>query len=74
VGLLQEPVAAAMACTEDRASRDGLLLIYDLCGGTVDAALVRAISGNFTVEAHEGINMPGGTDFDRMIVETIVEP
>lgn len=74
VGLLQEPVAAAMACMEDPASRDGLFLVYDLGGGTFDAALVRAIGGNVTVEAHEGINMLGGSDFDRMILETIVEP
>ena len=74
VGLLQEPVAAAMACMEDPASRDGLFLVYDLGGGTFDAALVRAIGGRVNVEAHEGINMLGGTDFDRMIMETIVEP
>lgn len=74
VGLLQEPVAAAMACMEDPGSRDGLFLVYDLGGGTFDAALVRALGGNVTVEAHEGINMLGGTDFDRMILETIVEP
>ena len=74
VGLLQEPVAAAMACMEDPSSRDGLFLVYDLGGGTFDAALVRAIGGNVTVEAHEGINMLGGTDFDRMILETMVEP
>lgn len=74
VGLLQEPVAAAMACMEDPSSRDGLFLVYDLGGGTFDAALVRALGGNVTVEAHEGINMLGGTDFDRMILETIVEP
>ena len=74
VGLLQEPVAAAMACMEDPAARDGLFLVYDLGGGTFDAALVRAIGGNVTVEAHEGINMLGGSDFDRMILETMVEP
>lgn len=74
VGLLQEPVAAAMACMEDPGSRDGLFLVYDLGGGTFDAALVRALGGNVTVEAHEGINMLGGSDFDRMILETLVEP
>lgn len=74
VGLLQEPVAAAMACMADPASRDGLFLIYDLGGGTFDAALVRAIGGTVTVEAHEGINMLGGSDFDRMILETVIDP
>ena len=74
VGLLQEPIAAAMACMERPESRDGLFLIYDLGGGTLDVALVRAIAGAVTVEAHEGINMLGGSDFDRLIVDEVVRP
>jgi molecular chaperone DnaK len=74
VGLLQEPVAAALACLERPESRNGLFLVYDLGGGTFDVALVRAIDGSVSIEAHEGINMLGGSDFDRMIVDSIVRP
>ncbi len=37
-------------------------------------ALVRAIDGSVSIEAHEGINMLGGSDFDRMIVDSVVRP
>lgn len=69
VGLLQEPIAAALACIEKPEARTGLFLVYDLGGGTFDIALVRAIDGSVSIEAHEGINMLGGSDFHRMIVE-----
>jgi molecular chaperone DnaK len=74
VGLLQEPVAAALACLEKPEARTGLFLVYDLGGGTFDVALVRAIDGSVSIEAHEGINMLGGSDFDRMIVDSVVRP
>ncbi len=74
VGLLQEPIAAAMACMENPDARTGLFLVYDLGGGTFDVALVRAINGAVTVEAHEGINMLGGSDFDRLLLEQVVKP
>ncbi|SOB86395.1 molecular chaperone DnaK [Sphingomonas guangdongensis] len=74
VGLLQEPIAAALACLENPAARNGLFLIYDLGGGTFDVALVRAIDGAVSIEAHEGINMLGGSDFDRMLVDALVKP
>ena len=74
VGLLQEPIAAAMAALEGSSRRDGRFLVYDLGGGTFDVALVEATSGSVTVIAHEGINMLGGRDFDRIIVDSIVRP
>ncbi|HUY68747.1 MAG TPA: Hsp70 family protein [Alphaproteobacteria bacterium] len=73
VDLLQEPIAAAMAAMEG-AKRSGQFLVYDLGGGTFDLALVQAINGEVTVVAHQGINMLGGRDFDRMIVNEIVRP
>jgi molecular chaperone DnaK len=74
VGLIQEPVAAGMAALEGRARRDGRFLVYDLGGGTFDVALVQATGGEVTVLAHEGINMLGGRDFDRVILDSIVRP
>ncbi|MCI4645858.1 MAG: Hsp70 family protein, partial [Hyphomonadaceae bacterium] len=74
VGLLQEPVAAAMAALEGATRRDGRFLIYDLGGGTFDLALVEASGGAVNVIAHEGIKMLGGRDFDRTIIDSVVRP
>ncbi|MFA5040697.1 MAG: Hsp70 family protein [Bdellovibrionales bacterium] len=73
VDLLQEPIAAAIAAMEG-AKRSGHFLIYDLGGGTFDAALAQAINGEVKIIAHQGINMLGGRDFDRMIVNEIIRP
>jgi len=73
VDLLQEPIAAAMAAMEG-AKRSGQFLVYDLGGGTFDVALAQAINGEVNIVAHQGINMLGGRDFDRMIVNEIVRP
>ena len=73
VDLLQEPIAAALAAMEG-AKRSGRFLVYDLGGGTFDVALAQAINGEVTILAHQGINMLGGRDFDRMIVNEIVRP
>lgn len=74
VGLLQEPVAAAMAALEGATRRDGRFLIYDLGGGTFDLALVEASGGAVNVIAHEGIKMLGGRDFDRMVIDSVIRP
>jgi molecular chaperone DnaK len=79
VGLLQEPIAAAMASIADRqrtnsALKDGQFLVYDLGGGTFDAAIVQSIGGTVNIVGHEGVNMLGGTDFDRAVVNAIVRP
>lgn len=73
VDLLQEPIAAAMASMEG-AKRSGQFLIYDLGGGTFDVALAQALNGEVSIITHQGINMLGGRDFDRMIVNEIVRP
>lgn len=74
VGLLQEPIAAAMAAISHSKNKNGQFLVYDLGGGTFDVALVQSLNGSVTIVAHEGINMLGGTDFDKAIVNSIVRP
>ncbi|MGH6679792.1 MAG: Hsp70 family protein, partial [Bradyrhizobium sp.] len=74
MALLQEPVAAAMAAMANSRNRSGLFLVYDLGGGTFDLALVQALDGSVTVLAHEGLNMLGGSNFDRIIVDNVVRP
>ena len=74
VSLLQEPVAAALAATASGKEKDGVFLVYDLGGGTFDLALVLSAAGSINIVAHEGINMLGGRDFDRIIFDSIVRP
>lgn len=73
VSLLQEPVAAALASVANSREASGNFLIYDIGGGTFDAALVQSVGGVVTVLAHEGVNMLGGRDFDRLIYDHFVK-
>ncbi len=73
VALMQEPVAAVMSVMRQRKS-DGIFLVYDLGGGTLDIAIAESISGRVGLLAHGGIEMCGGRDFDRAIVDKIVTP
>ena len=73
VTLMQEPVAAVMSVMRQRRT-DGMFLIYDLGGGTLDIALAESIKGRVNLLMHDGIEMCGGRDFDRAVVNNIVKP
>lgn len=73
VALMQEPVAAVMSIMKQRKA-DGVFLVYDLGGGTLDIALAESISGRVSVLAGGGIEMCGGRDFDRLILQHLVAP
>jgi molecular chaperone DnaK len=73
VALMQEPVAAVMAVMQADDS-DGIFLIYDLGGGTLDIAIAESVKGRVSLLSHGGINMLGGRDFDRRIFDNVVRP
>ena len=73
VALMQEPVAAVMSVMRKRKA-DGIFLIYDLGGGTLDIAVAENLGGRVNLLAHGGIEMCGGRDFDRLLMENIVKP
>ena len=73
VALMQEPVAAVMSVMRAR-NTDGMFLIYDLGGGTLDIAIAESISGRVSLLEHGGIAMCGGRDFDRALVDNVVRP
>lgn len=73
VALMQEPVAAVMSVMRQR-KNDGVFVVYDLGGGTLDIAIAESISGRVTLLAHGGIAMCGGRDFDRVLFDNIVKP
>jgi len=73
VALMQEPVAAVMSVMRQRKT-DGMFLVYDLGGGTLDIAIAESTSGRVSLLAHGGIAMCGGRDFDRILMDNIVKP
>ena len=74
VELMQEPVSAVMSFMHHARETDGIFLIYDLGGGTFDVAIAQSTSRQVALLAHGGIEMCGGRDFDRLIVDNIVLP
>lgn len=73
VALMQEPVAAVMSVVRQRRA-DGIFVVYDLGGGTLDIAIAESISGRVSLLAHGGIAMCGGRDFDRLLFDNTVKP
>lgn len=73
IALMQEPVAAVMSVMRTR-KNDGIFLVYDLGGGTLDIAIAESISGRVSLLAHGGVAMCGGRDFDRTIFDNVVKP
>ena len=73
VALMQEPVAAVMSVMRTR-SENGMFIIFDLGGGTLDIAIANSSGGRVSLLSHGGIAMCGGRDFDRAIVENVVKP
>lgn len=73
VALMQEPVAAVMSVMRSVGS-DGMFLIFDLGGGTLDIAIAESMGGRVNLLAHGGIAMCGGRDFDRALVDSVVKP
>lgn len=73
VAIMQEPVAAVMSVMRHRKA-DGVFLVYDIGGGTLDIAIAQSINGRVSLLAHGGIAMCGGRDFDRLLFDNVVSP
>ena len=72
--LLQEPVAAALAYGFQRGDEKAFWLVYDLGGGTFDAAVLHLRDGAIQVINHGGDRELGGKDLDWAILEQILIP
>lgn len=72
--LLQEPVAAALAYGFQEERDRAFWLVYDLGGGTFDAALIQVKDGGIQVVNHGGDNHLGGKLIDWKIVDELVVP
>lgn len=73
VALMQEPVAAVMSIMRQR-NRDGTFLVFDLGGGTLDIAIAQSMKGRVSLLAHGGIEMCGGREIDRALMDEVVKP
>ena len=74
VQLFSEPEAASVwyASTE-RLSVDEIIAVYDLGGGTFDAAVLRKTEGGFQLLGiPEGIEQLGGVDFDEAVFGHVI--
>ena len=69
--LLNEPTAAAVAYGLDR-EQAGIIVVFDLGGGTFDVSVLNLDKGVFRVLATAGDTALGGDDFDQLIAEYIV--
>ena len=69
--LLNEPTAAAVAYGLDQKA-EGVVVIYDLGGGTFDVSILRLTQGVFEVLATGGDTALGGDDFDHAIARWIM--
>jgi molecular chaperone DnaK len=74
VVLQQEPIAAGLARNFQQAAEEKTWLVYDLGGGTFDAAILRAQGGQLSVLEHGGDNHLGGENITRQIVDSILIP
>ena len=72
VKMINEPTAAALAY-EGNAHVGKTIMVYDLGGGTFDVSVVGIEDGVIEVIASHGNNHLGGDDFDRKIVEHLLE-
>jgi molecular chaperone DnaK len=72
--LLQEPIAAALAYGLQHEHDNVFWLVYDIGGGTFDAAVIHVRDGLIQVVSHGGDNDLGGKLIDWAIVEQLFVP
>jgi molecular chaperone DnaK len=70
--IINEPTAAAFAYGLDN-GQPQKILVYDLGGGTFDVSVIEIGDSLISVLATSGDNYLGGDDFDKRIVQYLVE-
>lgn len=70
--IINEPTAAALAYGLEK-EEGHTILVYDLGGGTFDVSILELGDGVFEVKSTNGNNKLGGDDFDKKIIDYIVE-
>ena len=72
--IINEPTAAAMAfgLKEDQ-KNEKTIAVYDLGGGTFDISIIEIADGVFEVKSTNGNTHLGGDDWDRRVVNWLIE-
>ena len=70
--IINEPTAAALSYGVDK-ENDQKVMVYDLGGGTFDVSIIEMGDGMQEVLATAGNNRLGGDDFDKRIIDWMVQ-
>jgi len=70
--IINEPTAAALAYGLDR-KKSEVVAVYDLGGGTFDVSILELGDGIYEVKATAGDTYLGGEDFDKKIMDWLLE-
>jgi molecular chaperone DnaK len=70
--IINEPTAAALAYGLDRKGNE-VVAVYDLGGGTFDISILELGDGLYEVKATAGDTYLGGEDFDKKIMDWLLE-
>jgi molecular chaperone DnaK len=70
--IINEPTSASLAYGLDK-QRKGTVVVYDLGGGTFDVSILELSDGVFQVKSTAGDTHLGGDDFDRRIMDWVID-
>ncbi|HEY0322503.1 MAG TPA: molecular chaperone DnaK [Pyrinomonadaceae bacterium] len=70
--IINEPTAASLAYGLDK-KKNERILVFDLGGGTFDVSVLEVGDGVFEVKSTAGDTHLGGDDFDKRVVDWLVE-
>lgn len=72
--IINEPTAAALAYGLDKKStKDSVVAVFDLGGGTFDVSILEMGDGVFEVKATNGDTFLGGANFDQRIINWMAD-
>ena len=69
--IINEPTAAALAYGFDK-KKEGMIVVYDLGGGTFDVSVLEVGNNVIEVKSTNGDTHLGGDDFDKRVIDYIV--
>ncbi len=69
--IISEPTAAALAYGLDK-TKEEIVAVYDLGGGTFDISILKITNGIFEVLSTNGDTYLGGDDIDRRLMELFI--
>jgi molecular chaperone DnaK len=70
--IINEPTAAALAYGLGK-GKEEIIAVYDLGGGTFDISILEIGDGVFEVKSTSGDTFLGGDDFDRRLMDYIID-